>query len=154
MKDEHKTKKQLINELVEMRRRIAELEAETKHKRAEEVQDKESNCLRILVVDDDRTALDFYQEVLCSTINLQGSKSTTGDFEAKLFGNKSPKVSIPSFDVTLRHQGDKAVETVRAAIGENKPFAVVFLDVRLPPGPDGVWTAKRIRALDPYVQIV
>lgn len=119
MKDEHKTKEQLINEVVKMRRQIAELEAETKRKRAKEVQDKESDCLRILVVDDDQTALDFYQEVLCSRINLQGSESTTGDLEAKLFGNKSPKVSIPSFDVTLRHQGDESVETVRAAIGEN-----------------------------------
>jgi len=56
--------------------------------------------------------------------------------------------------VILCHQGDEAVETVRAAIGRNEPFAVVFLDVRMPPGPDGVWTAEHIRALDPYVQIV
>ena len=34
------------------------------------------------------------------------------------------------------------------------PFAVVFLDMRMPPGPDGVWAAARIRELDPAVEIV
>ena len=155
MKDERKTKKQLVNELVETRQRISELETpETKRKRTREAQDKEPNRLRILAVDDNRAALDFYQEVLCPTGDLRKSESTTGDLEAKLLGNRPPKASIPSFDVILCHQGDEAVETVRAAIGRNEPFAVVFLDVRMPPGPDGVWTAEHIRALDPYVQIV
>ena len=37
MKDEHETKEHLINELVEMRQRVAELEAaDTERKRAEE----------------------------------------------------------------------------------------------------------------------
>jgi len=155
MKDKYKTKDQLINELAELRQRIMELEAsETQRKRAEEAQDKEPNYLRILAVDDDQTALDFYQEVLFPMRNLRRSESTTGDLEAKLSSNRFSKTSIPSFDVILCHRGDEAVETVRVAIEENKPFAVVFLDVRLPPGPDGVWTAEHIRALDPYLQIV
>ena len=35
-----------------------------------------------------------------------------------------------------------------------KPFAVTFLDLRMPPGPDGIWLAERIRALDPHTEIV
>jgi len=138
-----------------MHQRITELEAsETQRKRAEEAQDKEPNCLRILAVDDDQTALYFYREVLYPMGNLRGSETTTGDLETKLSSNRFSKTSIPSFDVIPCHRGDEAVETVRVAIEENKPFAVVFLDVRLPPGPDGVWTAEHIRALDPYLQIV
>ena len=33
-------------------------------------------------------------------------------------------------------------------------FAVAFLDMRMPPGPDGVWAAARIRELDPAIEIV
>ena len=36
----------------------------------------------------------------------------------------------------------------------NEPFAVVFLDMRMPPGPDGVWAATQIREIDPAVEIV
>jgi diguanylate cyclase (GGDEF)-like protein len=43
---------------------------------------------------------------------------------------------------------------VRDALAADDPFAVVFLDMRMPPGPDGVWAAARIRELDPAVEIV
>ncbi|UCD57088.1 MAG: PAS domain S-box protein [Candidatus Hydrogenedentota bacterium] len=76
------------------------------------------------------------------------------ELEAELVGNRSSTPSDTLFDLKLCHQGDEAVEAVRLSIKENKPFAVVFLDVRISPGPDGVWTAEHIRALDPYVEIV
>jgi len=37
---------------------------------------------------------------------------------------------------------------------QDEPFAVAFLDMRMPPGPDGVWAAARIRELDPAIEIV
>ena len=43
---------------------------------------------------------------------------------------------------------------VKRSLEENRPFAVIFLDVRMPPGPDGIWAAERIRASDPFVEIV
>jgi diguanylate cyclase len=43
---------------------------------------------------------------------------------------------------------------VRDAIAADSPFAVAFLDMRMPPGPDGVWAAARIRELDPAIEIV
>src|SRR3984957_14744545 len=49
---------------------------------------------------------------------------------------------------------EAAVAAVRDALGADEPFAVVFLDMRMPPGPDGVWAAARIRELDPAVEIV
>ena len=49
MKDKYKTKEQLINELAEMRRRIAELEkSETEHKQAEEALRESENKFRSL----------------------------------------------------------------------------------------------------------
>ena len=47
-----------------------------------------------------------------------------------------------------------AVAAVREAIGSDDPFAIAILDMRMPPGPDGVWAAQRIRELDPAIEIV
>jgi len=58
------------------------------------------------------------------------------------------------FDVVLRDQGDKAVEAVREAQNSRQPFAVIFLDMKMPPGPDGLWTGEQIRRLDPHVNFV
>src|SRR6202011_2293759 len=49
---------------------------------------------------------------------------------------------------------EAAVAAVRDALGAEEPFAVAFLDMRMPPGPDGVWAAARIRELDPAIEIV
>jgi diguanylate cyclase (GGDEF)-like protein len=43
---------------------------------------------------------------------------------------------------------------VKNALAHEQPFAVVFLDMRMPPGKDGVWAATQIRELDPAVEIV
>jgi diguanylate cyclase (GGDEF)-like protein len=49
---------------------------------------------------------------------------------------------------------EAAVAAVRDALAADDPFAVAFLDMRMPPGPDGVWAAARIRELDPAIEIV
>lgn len=134
---------------------------------------------RILVVDDEDCILDDFHKRLCHRINLRG-ESRLDTLGAKLFGGSSTsttsllptsvnvvlcgqdgesvekvEVGMPTtFDIVLCHQGEEAVEEVRTAIEENKPFAVAFLDVRMPPGQDGVTTAERIRELDQLIQIV
>ena len=90
--------------------------------------------LRILAVDDEQLMLDLYRDAL------------------SLLSYKHQ--SEYDFDVILCKQGDEAVEAVRDAISGNDPFAVVFLDLRLPPGPDGLWTGEQIRKLDSYVNFV
>ena len=90
--------------------------------------------LRVLAVDDEQTILDLYRGALFRLADHGGA-----EYE---------------FEVTLCKQGDEAVEAVRTASSENDPFAVVFLDLRMPPGPDGIWTGEQIRKLDPYVNLV
>jgi len=90
--------------------------------------------LRILAVDDEQILLDLYRDALFLLADQGGA-----EYE---------------FDVTLCKQGDEALEAVRKAKDENDPFAVIFLDLRLPPGPDGIWTGEQIRNIDPYVNFV
>jgi putative nucleotidyltransferase with HDIG domain len=88
------------------------------------------NLVRILVVDDEPAILSLYQATL------------------------QPRSKPNHFDLTLCGQAEEALDAFRAAVEEGKPFAVTFLDLRMPPGPDGIWLAERIRALDPYTEIV
>ena len=89
---------------------------------------------RILAVDDDETILDLYRQILSSDAKRGGFKG--------------------SFEVDCCTQGDEAVEAVKLSLEFNRSFAVIFLDLNMPPGPDGEWTAEQIQKLDPYTNIV
>ena len=109
---------------------------------------------RILVVDDEEAILEEFREILSPTIDPSSPECKLDELSAKLFASARKGLPSTSFDLVLCRQGEEAVEKVRVAVEEDKPFAVVFLDVRMPPGRDGVWTAEHIRELDPDIQIV
>jgi HD-GYP domain-containing protein (c-di-GMP phosphodiesterase class II) len=92
-----------------------------------------NHSFRILAVDDDSTVRDLYRGIL------------------KL---SNPSTAVPSFDLTCCSQGDEAVEAVKRSFAEDAPFAVAFLDLNMPPGPDGEWTAEEIHNLDPRINTV
>ena len=96
---------------------------------------KENNHkrFRILAVDDDETVLDLYKMIL-SPLN--------------------PLPTMPAFEVKCCTQGDEAVDEVKKSLDENTPYAVSFLDLNMPPGPDGQWTADEIQKLDPGINII
>ncbi|THD38053.1 MAG: EAL domain-containing protein [Sphingomonas sp.] len=79
---------------------------------------------------------------------------------AELFGDDAPTAPCDDdgetvqFDAVHCLQGLDAVAEVEAAIAQGSPFAVAFIDVRMPPGIDGKETATRIRALDPNINLV
>src|SRR6202021_2429926 len=67
---------------------------------------------------------------------------------------KGVSSSDTSFTPVFCDGAEAAVAAVRGALAADDPFAVAFLDMRMPPGPDGVWAAARIRELDPAIEIV
>ncbi|MFC1811772.1 HD domain-containing phosphohydrolase [Thermodesulfobacteriota bacterium] len=104
--------------------------------------------LRILAVDDEPIILDLYQKILSSA-------PLSGELSSGQAGPETEAENPPRpFDIILCHQGDEAVEKVKTAAEENDPIAIAFIDMNMPPGPDGLWTAEHIRELDPYIQIV
>jgi diguanylate cyclase (GGDEF)-like protein len=112
--------------------------------------------IRILIADDEEAVLDAYRAVFSEARPTAGA-SALNDLKARLFaapGTGKRAKDVDLFDAEYCHDAEQAVMAVRRAVSEGKPFAVVFLDMRMPPGHDGVWAATRIRECDPEVDIV
>ena len=73
---------------------------------------------------------------------------------AELFEPDAADRQEPLFDVVACSQGDDAISLAEKAANDGQPFDVVILDMRMPPGIDGVEAGSRIRAMDPDVEIV
>jgi putative nucleotidyltransferase with HDIG domain len=103
---------------------------------------------RILAVDDELTILGLYEQILSPPQKLHDSALQQTQMTNEAF------IDNPAFDVTCCNQGDQAVEAVKLSLKEGSPFAVAFLDLHMPPGPDGHWTAEQIQKLDPGINII
>jgi two-component system, NtrC family, sensor kinase len=103
---------------------------------------------RILLVDDLPSIHEDFRKILCppaATTDLDAD-------EALLFGEPSRTASV-RFELDSAFQGAEALEKVRASLLADNPYAMVFLDMRMPPGWDGVETAERLWQADPRLQI-
>ena len=115
--------------------------------------ESDSDKIRILVVDDEIGVINSYKNIFNLQTENEDLENKLQNLSSKLYGTNKKEIK-PSYDVVFRQQSDEAVQAVRMAIHDNRPFAMAFLDVRMPPGPDGVWAAERIRELDPLINIV
>lgn len=109
---------------------------------------------RILVVDDDVMLIEEYLRCLGEDYEPDSATTTLSELEKVLFGEDTDESGAARFSVETRTQGEPAVEAVEEAVRAGKPYSIVFLDIRMPPGMDGIEAAKRIRAIDPDVNIV
>lgn len=110
--------------------------------------------IRLLIADDDEAVLDAYRQIFTQVMAAEGDHLR--NLKAKLFGGGAVGSSPSSvlFETHYCHDAEQAVTAVREAAGSARPFSVIFLDMRMPPGPDGAWAAAHIRAIDPQVDIV
>jgi PAS domain S-box-containing protein len=104
---------------------------------------------RILVVDDNITIHADFQKILAP--NSPTSQLDAG--EAALWGQR-PVKTWANFSLSFASQGKQAVEIVQTAFGTGLRYSVVFMDVRMPPGMDGVETSVELWKIDPDLQIV
>lgn len=111
--------------------------------------------MRILIVDDEPALHDAYRIAFGAGAAASGGDALA-DMAAELFGadEAAPVEAAAAFDCTHCMQGLDAVAAVERAIADGNPYAVAFIDVRMPPGIDGKETATRIRALDPNINLV
>ncbi len=111
------------------------------------------HAIRILVVDDDAGLLDDYRRILNPGTGPR-DESLFAQLESDLIGAAVGHKRFPEIDVATAAQGQAAVDAVRAALDEGRPFAVAFIDLYLARGLDGLRAAEQIRALDSDIHIV
>ncbi len=109
--------------------------------------------IKVLVADDDEAVLECYREAFGDEEATDHMKALDA-LAAELFDPGTDVEDHPKFDIVACTQGDDAIKVAAAAQEAGDPFDVVILDVRMPPGIDGVEAGSQIRKMDPDVEIV
>jgi diguanylate cyclase (GGDEF)-like protein len=106
---------------------------------------------RILIVDDNRAIHEDYRKILA----FSGSDSALTDLERKLYGEAGrPRPAALEFRVDSAYDGQEALRLVEQAAAEQFPYCLAFVDMRMPPGWDGLETIQWLWAADPRLQVV
>jgi len=106
---------------------------------------------RILVIDDNPAIHEDFAKILACA----GSEETgMSQIEKLLFGDEGPAPQPPSFELQFAQQGADGVKLAGAARAAGRPFALAFIDMRMPPGWDGLETIQHLWKVDPDVQVV
>jgi predicted signal transduction protein with EAL and GGDEF domain len=105
---------------------------------------------RVLIVDDNRAIHDDFRKVLGAAA---GTRDELAALDAELFGTAAA-TQDEGFELDSAYQGEEAIEKVRRARAEGRGYALLFVDVRMPPGLDGIQTTARLLREDEDVGIV
>src|SRR5947207_3327212 len=106
---------------------------------------------RILVIDDNRGIHNSFREILRGAAL---DKSTLDEAEARLFGETPAGRRTLGFTMESAYQGEEGIALVRAALDKGQPYAMAFVDMRMPPGMDGLETIIKLWELDSDLQVV
>ncbi|MDB6019946.1 MAG: sensor hybrid histidine kinase [Pedosphaera sp.] len=106
---------------------------------------------RILVIDDNQAIHADFRKILCGSNRDTQLEAA----EAALFGEPATTPENRNdFKIDSAQQGDEALALVEQAMKDNNPYAMAFVDIRMPPGWDGIETTARLWQVDPDLQIV
>jgi two-component system, sensor histidine kinase and response regulator len=105
---------------------------------------------RLLVVDDNAAIHDDLRKILLPPTALEDGLD---EDEANLFGSPQSAGST-GFDIDSAYQGQEGLELVRRSLEQGRPYSVAFVDVRMPPGWDGIETITHFWEFDPDLQVV
>jgi diguanylate cyclase (GGDEF)-like protein len=107
---------------------------------------------RVLVVDDQQSIHDDYRKVIG---RRPADSAAIKQAALSLFGEDSQAVEErETFEVDSAFQGEEGFRMVQKALEEGRPYALAFVDIRMPPGWNGVETVKRIWEVDPEILVV
>src|SRR5438270_6979 len=98
-----------------------------------------TTAYRILVIDDNPAIHEDFRKIL--TLEVTASAKVEKAV-ADIFNEPIPQVETSVFEVDCAFQGSEGLACVREACAAGRPYAVAFVDVRMPPGWDGIETIK------------
>ena len=106
---------------------------------------------RLLIIDDNEAIHGDFDKILSSP----ATNSDLQALDAEFFGTEpSPAESVISFEVQHAMQGREGLKLLEQDKDAGGIFGAAFVDMRMPPGWDGVETIERLWAVDPHLQVV
>jgi len=106
---------------------------------------------RILIVDDNPAIHEDFRRILCRGQELSEALTSA---KTLLFDEEPAPFPQTCFEIGSAHQGTEGMAMMQQAVEAGRPYALAFVDVRMPPGWDGVETISRIWKMYPDLQIV
>ena len=113
---------------------------------------KENWNYRVLIVDDEAGIHSDFKDML----NPNGTQTLTDQLAASLLDEDSEDKAafLPPFELLHATSGEEAYDIIRAGKESNRPIAVAYIDVRMPPGIDGVEAIRRIRGVEKDIELI
>ena len=107
---------------------------------------------RVLIVDDEAGIHSDFKDML----NPTRARALTDQFAETLLdeGSENKTSFLPNFELVHAVSGEKAYDIIRVGKESNRPIAVAYIDVRMPPGIDGVEAIRRIRQIEKDIELV
>jgi diguanylate cyclase (GGDEF)-like protein len=110
-----------------------------------------NSTFRIIVIDDNPSIHNDFMQIL-----TMESTDEIDTLSQELFGqnNNRRNIQLPRFEIDGASQGQEGVRRIEEAFQQGRPYALAFVDIRMPPGWDGIETIKHIWKIDKDIQIV
>lgn len=112
---------------------------------------------RVLVIDDNP----WIHEDVRKVLTRHDEDRELARIEREMFGSvpsdaerAAERAAQLRFEIDAARQGREGVEAARRARTEGRPYTVAFVDIRMPPGWDGIETIERLWEVDPEIQTV
>ena len=113
---------------------------------------KEHWNYRVLIVDDEAGIHSDFKDMLNPNRRQTLAATLVEPFLDKVPENKT--VFLPNFELLHATSGEEGQDIICTAKASNRPIAVAYMDVRMPPGIDGVEAIRRIRQIEKDVELV
>ena len=111
----------------------------------------EERSHRLLIIDDNSAIHQDFRKILGGPAPVELALNTAAE---TLFGSGEKAPSGVKFEIDSAFGGPEGLAMVQRATAEGRPYAMAFVDVRMPPGWDGVETVGKIWKVDPEIQVV
>ncbi len=114
----------------------------------------QDNLVRVIVIDDNPEIHNDFKQILQhspSSSHLDGLEDFLFDGDN---AHRDQFASELNYELSFATQGQEGVQMVKDAILQKKPFVQAFVDMRMPPGWDGLETIENLWRVDPTIQVV
>jgi signal transduction histidine kinase len=111
-----------------------------------------STPTRVLVVDDNQAIHADFAKIL----TRPAASSDLDDLERLALGgtSRAADLDMPVYEIESAFQGAEALSRLQTAVGSDQHYALAFVDMRMPPGWDGLQTIEKLWSVDPGLQVV